>query len=152
MRISDERLHMFPRSDSQRVTKRYYAAIAPRSVDFAAPDYGKLRQWLRDRRAWFERQATIYRDDYPAVFGSRKGAAVRGKSYREGPVERHCRIELVVEADTAAELDGLVTSLPVWPHMISTITPLSTCEDRADALRAALDAGRFPTSSNRQAP
>ena len=48
-----------------------------------------------------------------------------------GPISGTIGLALVVKADSAKELDDLVTSLPVWPRMETAITPLTTFEDRA---------------------
>jgi muconolactone delta-isomerase len=44
-----------------------------------------------------------------------------------------------VNADSAQELDDLITSLPVWPQMETAVTPLTTFEGRAQSLRPRLE-------------
>jgi len=46
---------------------------------------------------------------------------------------------LIVNAESARELDELITSLPVWPHMETEVTPLTTFEGRAETLRPRLE-------------
>jgi len=51
-------------------------------------------------------------------------------------------LALVVKADSAKELDDLVTSLPVWPRMETAITPLTTFEDRVLSIQRRLGDSR----------
>jgi muconolactone delta-isomerase len=55
-----------------------------------------------------------------------------------GPLSAAVALSLIVSADSAAELDGIVTSLPVWPLMETTVTPLTSFSGRAEAVRAIL--------------
>ena len=55
-----------------------------------------------------------------------------------GPISGTIGLVLIVQADSTKELDDLVTSLPVWPRMDTTITPLSTFEDRTLSIRRRL--------------
>ena len=50
-----------------------------------------------------------------------------------GPISGTIGLALVVKADSARELDDLVTSLAVWPRMETEITRLTTFGDRAHA-------------------
>ena len=52
-----------------------------------------------------------------------------GKILAGGPISGTIGLALVARADSAKELDHLVTSLPVWPRMETAITPLTTFED-----------------------
>lgn len=56
-----------------------------------------------------------------------------------GPVSGSIALSLIVSAKSAEELDGLVTSLPVWPLMETTVSPLSTFDVRAQEVRARLE-------------
>lgn len=56
-----------------------------------------------------------------------------------GPVSGTVALALIVSADSAQELDDLVTGLPVWPLMESEVTPLSTFEARKQALLPRLE-------------
>jgi muconolactone delta-isomerase len=53
-----------------------------------------------------------------------------------GPVSGAVALDLIVNADTAQELDEVVTSLPLWPMMETTITPLTTFGHRRRAVLA----------------
>lgn len=56
-----------------------------------------------------------------------------------GPMSGAIGLVLVVNADSARELDDLITSLPVWPRMETDVTPLTTFEGRAQTLRPRLE-------------
>jgi muconolactone delta-isomerase len=56
-----------------------------------------------------------------------------------GPLSGAVALSLIVSAESAQELDGLITSLPVWPRMETTVTPLSTFDVRMQAVRARLE-------------
>ena len=56
-----------------------------------------------------------------------------------GPMSGAIGLALIVNADSARELDDLVTSLPVWSRMETDLTPLTTFEGRADTLLPRLE-------------
>ncbi len=56
-----------------------------------------------------------------------------------GPQSGAIALALIVSAESAGELDDLITSLPVWPRMETTVTPLSTFDVRMQAVRARLE-------------
>ncbi len=56
-----------------------------------------------------------------------------------GPVSGAIGLLFVIRADSAREVDEIVTGLPVWPRMVTTVTPLTTWEDRAAAVRPRLE-------------
>lgn len=56
-----------------------------------------------------------------------------------GVVSGSIALSLLVRAESAQEVDDLVTSLPVWPRMETTVTPLNSFEGRMQALRPRLD-------------
>ncbi len=56
-----------------------------------------------------------------------------------GPLSGAIALSLIVDAESAQELDNLISSLPVWPQMETTVTPLSTFDVRMQAVRARLD-------------
>jgi muconolactone delta-isomerase len=56
-----------------------------------------------------------------------------------GPVSGAVALDLIVNADTARELDEVITSLPVWPLMETAITPLTTFDGRRQAVLAIRD-------------
>jgi muconolactone delta-isomerase len=53
-------------------------------------------------------------------------------------------IALVVQAQSAPELDELLMSLPLWPLMETTVTPLTTFDGRIAAIRPGV--GRLAAS------
>ena len=57
-----------------------------------------------------------------------------------GPLSGAVALALIVNAESARELDGLITSLPVWPRMETEVTPLTTFDDRASTLRPRVEA------------
>ena len=64
-----------------------------------------------------------------------------------GPISGTIGLALVVKADSAKELDDLVTSLPVWPRMETEITPLTTFEERALSIQLRLSDSRGKRSA-----
>jgi hypothetical protein len=56
-----------------------------------------------------------------------------------GPVSGAIALSLIVHAESAQELDDLISKLPVWPQMETTVTPLSTFDVRMQAVRARLE-------------
>ncbi len=55
-----------------------------------------------------------------------------------GPMSGAVGLVLLVEAESARQLDEIVTSLPVWPRMETEVTPLTTFEERAQLVRSRL--------------
>jgi muconolactone delta-isomerase len=56
-----------------------------------------------------------------------------------GPLSGAVALSLIVNAESAQELDDLITSLPIWPRMETTVTPLSTFDGRMQVVRARLE-------------
>ncbi len=56
-----------------------------------------------------------------------------------GPMSGAVVLVLIVNAESARELDDLITSLPIWPRMETDVTPLTTFEERALTLRPRLE-------------
>ncbi len=56
-----------------------------------------------------------------------------------GPMSGTIGIALILQAESPQELDELVASLPVWPQMETTVTPLTTFDGRIAALRPRLE-------------
>ena len=56
-----------------------------------------------------------------------------------GPMSGAVAIALIVQAESAVELDDLIESLPVWPLMETTVTPLTSFDGRIAALRPRLE-------------
>ena len=46
---------------------------------------------------------------------------------------------LMVSTDSAQERDALVSRLPIWPRMETTMVPLTTLGGRATSLRPTLE-------------
>ena len=60
-----------------------------------------------------------------------------------GPVSGAVALAIIVDAESAKELDDLLTTLPVWPRMETDVTPLTTFDARIQSLmplRAGLKA------------
>ena len=55
-----------------------------------------------------------------------------------GPMSGAVALALIVTAESAQELDDLITSLPVWPRMETEVTPLTTFERRKQSLLVRL--------------
>jgi muconolactone delta-isomerase len=56
-----------------------------------------------------------------------------------GPLSGAIGLVLIVNAESARELDDLITSLPVWSRMETEVTPLTTFEGRTESLRPRLE-------------
>ena len=56
-----------------------------------------------------------------------------------GPLSGAIALALIVTAESAEQLDDLITSLPVWPRMETTVSPLSTFDVRMQAVRARIE-------------
>jgi len=56
-----------------------------------------------------------------------------------GPVSGAIALSLIVKAESSQELDELITSLPVWSRMETTVTPLNTFGGRMQAVRTKLE-------------
>jgi muconolactone delta-isomerase len=53
-----------------------------------------------------------------------------------GPVSGAVALDLIINAETAQQLDEVITALPAWPLMETTVTPLTTFTDRRQAVLA----------------
>jgi len=56
-----------------------------------------------------------------------------------GPAIGAIRLVMIVSAESAQELDELIESLPIWPQMETTVTPLTNFNGRMVALRPRLE-------------
>ncbi|HEX5482809.1 MAG TPA: muconolactone Delta-isomerase family protein [Terriglobia bacterium] len=56
-----------------------------------------------------------------------------------GPMSGAIALVLIVNAESARELDDVIESLPVWPRMEVEVTPLTTFEDRRQSLLPRLE-------------
>jgi hypothetical protein len=61
-----------------------------------------------------------------------------GKLLAGGPVSASIQLAIVLEAESVQELDALVESLPLWPLMETSVTPLTTFEGRIQAVQSKL--------------
>ena len=55
------------------------------------------------------------------------------------PMSGTVGIVLIVNAESALELDDLIMNLPLWPFMETEVTSLTTFEGRAEVLRPKLE-------------
>jgi len=56
-----------------------------------------------------------------------------------GPVSGTVALSLIMSAESAQELDSLITSLPVWPRMETVVTPLTSFDGRMQSVRSLLE-------------
>src|SRR5258707_8344424 len=56
-----------------------------------------------------------------------------------GPISGVIGMALIVEANSALELDEIIENLPMWPRMNTTITPLTTFDGRIQAILPRLE-------------
>jgi muconolactone delta-isomerase len=56
-----------------------------------------------------------------------------------GPVSGTVALALFVNAESARELDDLITSLPAWPRMETEVIPLTSFDGRAQSLLPRLE-------------
>ena len=56
-----------------------------------------------------------------------------------GPMSGAIGLVLIVNAESARELDDLITGLPVWSRMETEVTPLTTFDGRTESLRPKLE-------------
>ena len=55
-----------------------------------------------------------------------------------GPLSGAIALSIIVSAESEQELDKVISSLPVWPLMETTVTPLSTFDVRMQMVRTRL--------------
>ena len=56
-----------------------------------------------------------------------------------GPMSGAVALSLIISAESVQELDDLITGLPVWPRMETTVTPLTSFDGRMQSVRARLE-------------
>jgi len=64
-----------------------------------------------------------------------------------GPQSGNIGLSFIIRADSAKEIDEIVAGLPVWPRMVTSVTPLTTWSGRRNALQSRLErlrAGTMP--------
>jgi muconolactone delta-isomerase len=69
-----------------------------------------------------------------------------------GPVSGNIALALIVRAESVEKLDQLIGSLPVWPFMNTTVTPLTTFENRAANLKPRLESLKLGAQSAKGHP
>jgi muconolactone delta-isomerase len=55
-----------------------------------------------------------------------------------GPISGTIGMAMIVDADSALELDEIIARLPIWPRAEVNVTPLTTFEDRAKVIAKAI--------------
>lgn len=55
-----------------------------------------------------------------------------------GPLSGAIALSLIVSAESAQELEDVICSLPVWPRMKTTVTPLTSFDGRIHTVRTRL--------------
>lgn len=68
-----------------------------------------------------------------------KRLEAEGKILAGGPVSGAVALALIVAAESAQELDNLITSLPVWPRMETEVIPLTTFDGRRETLLSRIE-------------
>src|SRR5713101_5546973 len=43
-----------------------------------------------------------------------------------GPISGAIGLAFIIRADSARDIDDIVSGLPLWPRMVTTVTPLTT--------------------------
>ncbi len=62
-----------------------------------------------------------------------------GKIVAGGPASAAIQLIFIVKAESDRELDAIVSGLPVWPLMETTITPMTTFQGRLETLKPRLE-------------
>lgn len=55
-----------------------------------------------------------------------------------GPMSGAVALSLIISAKSAQELDDLITGIPAWPRMETTVTPLTSFDGRIQSVPARL--------------
>lgn len=77
-----------------------------------------------------------------------KKLEANGKILAGGPLSGAVALSLIVAAETAQELDQLITSLPVWPRMETSVTPLTSFDGRISEARNLLERVKSQTQNS----
>jgi muconolactone delta-isomerase len=99
-------------------------------VDMRLTEYG--RQDPREGLAFIENYIL------PSLEQCKKLEAEK-KIVAGGPISGTIGFALMVEASSALELDEIIEGLPIWPRMRTTVTPLTSFDDRAKAIKPRLE-------------
>jgi muconolactone delta-isomerase len=68
-----------------------------------------------------------------------------------GPMSGAVALSLIISAESIQELDDLITGLPMWPRMETTVTPLTSFDGRMRSVRARLEQLKAQTQNGVQA-
>ena len=60
-----------------------------------------------------------------------------------GPVTGRVALRLMIDADSPEQVDGIVSSLPIWTQAETRITPLITFGERRDHVQALLEGLKY---------
>jgi muconolactone delta-isomerase len=71
-----------------------------------------------------------------------------GKILAGGPMSGAVALALIVTAESAQELDDLITSLPVWTRMETEVIPLTTFDERRRSILSKLDELKMQAREN----
>lgn len=67
-----------------------------------------------------------------------------GRIVAGGPLLAAVGFTFIAQAESAAELEQMITALPLWPRAQTRVVPLGTFTSRADSIRARLAALAAP--------
>jgi hypothetical protein len=56
-----------------------------------------------------------------------------------GPLSGGVALSLIVNVESAQDLDSVITTLPVWPLMETSVIPMTTFDGRIQAVRTLLE-------------
>jgi muconolactone delta-isomerase len=98
-------------------------------------------------RVWRKAKSSS-RSSFAQHWSCARSWRMRKRSWQGGPISGTINLALVVKADSAKELDDLVTSLPVWPRTETAITPLTAFDDRALSIERRLSDSRAKRSTS----
>ena len=56
-----------------------------------------------------------------------------------GPVLGRVALRFIMEADSAENVDRMITSLPIWPLAETRVTPLIALDERREHLKEMLE-------------
>jgi muconolactone delta-isomerase len=62
-----------------------------------------------------------------------------GRIVAGGPVSGAIGLAFIIAASSAREIDDILEGLPMWPRMVTLVTPLTSWSDRVDSLGSRLE-------------
>lgn len=74
---------------------------------------------------------------FPTLARAEKLAA-EGKIVGGGAVAGRISLRFIVKADALAEVDGIASSLPIWPLAETRVTPLVSVAERRSSIQSLL--------------